>query len=167
MTDDNKRAPETDVAQGLHYIDPQTGSIVPPVQPSTTFARDEHYELVSAAHSYGRDENPSFAMAEDLLTRLEGGAAARLFSSGMAAGAAVVQALKPGDHVVIPKVMYWGLRNWMVRYCERWEFISISSMPPIPMIWRTRSSRAALRWSGSKRPATRPGTLSTSSWLPR
>ena len=148
MADDNKRAPDTDVAQGLHYIDPQTGSIVPPVQPSTTFARDEHYELVSAAHSYGRDENPSFAMAEDLLTRLEGGAAARLFSSGMAAGAAVVQALKPGDHVVIPKVMYWGLRNWMVRYCERWgiHLDQFDAANPDDLADKVQPGRTALVW---------------------
>jgi cystathionine gamma-synthase len=33
---------------------------------------------------------------------------------------AVVQALRPGDHVVAPAVMYWGLRNYLVRYCRDW-----------------------------------------------
>src|SRR5690606_18243370 len=27
---------------------------------------------------------------------------------------------EPGDHIVAPKVMYWGLRNWLFRFCNRW-----------------------------------------------
>jgi cystathionine gamma-synthase len=38
----------------------------------------------------------------------------------MAAACAVVRALSPGDHVVAPKVMYWGLRNWLIDFCGRW-----------------------------------------------
>jgi cystathionine beta-lyase/cystathionine gamma-synthase len=44
---------------------------------------------------------------------LEGGAACLTFASGMAAATAVFLALRPGDHVVAPQVMYWGLRNWL------------------------------------------------------
>lgn len=113
-------APETWLAQGLHYVDPVTGAVVPPINPSTTFARDADYRLVSPSHSYARDENATFPLVEKMLARLEGGAAALLFSSGMAAAMAVVQALEPGDHIVAPKVMYWGLRNWLVKFCDRW-----------------------------------------------
>ncbi|MGH8166263.1 MAG: trans-sulfuration enzyme family protein, partial [Woeseiaceae bacterium] len=120
MIDDDEQAPETYTAQGLHFIDPTTGAVAPPVSPSTTFARDDDYRLVSASHSYARDENPSFLVAERMLARLEGGAAAMLFSSGMAAAMSVVQTLEPGDHVVAPKIMYWGLRNWLLKFCERW-----------------------------------------------
>ncbi len=108
------------MAQGLHYIDPVTGGVVPPIQPSTTFARDTRYRLVADAHSYARDDNPVFLPAERMLTRLEGGADALLFSSGMAAAMAVVQTLRPGDHIVAPRVMYWGLRNWLQTYCTQW-----------------------------------------------
>ena len=120
MIDNDDQAPETYTAQGLHFIDPITGAVAPPISPSTTFARDDDYRLVSASHSYARDENPSFLIAERMLARLEGGAAAMLFSSGMAAAMSVVQTLEPGDHIVAPKVMYWGLRNWLLKFCERW-----------------------------------------------
>lgn len=120
MTDTDDRQPETRAAQALHFIDPATGAVVPPIQPSTTFARDERYRLVDEAHSYARDENPSYRAAEALLANLEGGCDALLFSSGMAAGMAVVQALSPGDHIVAPRVMYWGLRNWLVDFCGTW-----------------------------------------------
>jgi cystathionine gamma-synthase len=120
MADRKDLAPESRVAQGLHYVDAVTGAIVPPIQPSTTFARDEDYWLVSPSHSYARDHNPTFEAAERMLADLEHGAAAMLFSSGMAAAMALFQTLSPGDHVVVPKVMYWGLRNWLVKFCTQW-----------------------------------------------
>lgn len=120
MTDTKDLAPESVVAQGLHYTDPVTGAIVPPIQPSTTFARDDRYRLVSPSRSYARDHNPGFLDAEHMLARLEGGAAALLFGSGMAAAMAVIQTLEPGDRIVAPKIMYWGLRNWLVKFCKHW-----------------------------------------------
>jgi cystathionine gamma-synthase len=66
-------APETYVAQGMHRPDPVTGELIPSIQPSTTFARDENYELIAQAHSYARDENPSYLTAERMLAQLEGG----------------------------------------------------------------------------------------------
>jgi cystathionine gamma-synthase len=119
MAGDKDLAPETRVAQGLHYVDPVNGAIVPPIQASTTFARDEDYRLVSS-HSYGRDHNPTFHAAERMLAELERGADAMLFPSGMAAAMAVYQTLSPGDHVVVPKVMYWGLRNWLLKFSSQW-----------------------------------------------
>ncbi len=43
-----------------------------------------------------------------------------LFASGMAAATACFLALKPGDHVVAPKVMYWSLRNWLAGTAREW-----------------------------------------------
>lgn len=113
-------APETISAQALHQIDSMTGGLSPAIHPSSTFVRDENYQLIDARHSYGRDENPGFAVAEKVLAELEGGSAALLFSSGMAAAMAVVQSLQPGDRIVAPKIMYWGLRNWLIKFCEHW-----------------------------------------------
>ena len=113
-------SPETKSAQALQQIDAMTGGLTPAIHPSSTFVRDENYQLINARHSYARDENPSYAVAEKVLAELEGAPAALLFSSGMAAAMAVVQSLKPGDHIVAPKVMYWGLRNWMIKFCDHW-----------------------------------------------
>ena len=112
---------ETRIAQGLHYVDPATGGVVPPVNPSTTFARDDQYRLIGGHRSYSRDHNPTFESAEAMLNELEGAHETKLFSSGMAAAAAVFQALKPGDHVVYPKVMYWGLRGWLLDFARTWQ----------------------------------------------
>jgi cystathionine gamma-synthase len=43
-----------------------------------------------------------------------------LFASGMAGAHAVLQALRPGDHLVAPQVMYWALRGWMQQFCADW-----------------------------------------------
>jgi len=148
MTKPKDVAPETDIAQGMHYLDPQTGSVVPPVMPSTTFARDDTYALISPEHSYARDENPSFRTAEKMLTRLEGGEDSLLFSSGMAAAGAVVQTLEPGAHIVIPKVMYWGLRNWMVGFCSRWgiELDRFDPADPDDLASKVQAGRTSLVW---------------------
>jgi len=113
-------APETKNAQALRQIDSMTGGLSPGIHPSTTYVRDENYQLIDARHSYGRDENPGFAVAEKVLADLEGGSAALLFSSGSAAAMAVVQSLQPGDRIVAPKIMYWGLRNWLIKFCDKW-----------------------------------------------
>ena len=39
---------------------------------------------------------------------------------GMAAATAVFQALAPGDHVLAPQVMYWSLRNWLMKFATQW-----------------------------------------------
>jgi cystathionine gamma-synthase len=106
------RHPATMAAQALGWIDESTKALVPPVHPSTTFIRDPDNQY-RAGFSYGRPTNPTFVLPEALLTRLEGGSACLTFASGMAAATAVFLALRPGDHVVAPQVMYWGLRNWL------------------------------------------------------
>jgi cystathionine gamma-synthase len=141
-------APETLTAQALHYIDSTTGAIVPPIQPSTTFARDEHYVLTSARHSYGRDENPSYIAAEQLLARLERAEDALLFSSGMAAAMAVFQSLQTGDHIVAPRVMYWGLRNWLLKFCPNWglDIELYDATDPMALAKSVRKGKTRLIW---------------------
>jgi len=118
-TRDNLAA-ETITAQALHHIDAATGAVAPSIQPSSTYGRNEDYELIVPAQGYTRDENPGYLLPENILASLEGGESALLFSSGMAAAMAVVQSLKPGDHIIAPKVMYWGLRNWLITFCDNW-----------------------------------------------
>jgi cystathionine gamma-synthase len=122
MDDTRTYHPETLTAQALGWIDETTKAIVPPVHFSTTFVRDPDNQY-RAGRSYARPKNPSFEHPEALLAALEGGAEALTFASGMAAAAAVFQALKPGDHVVAPAVMYWGLRRWLQTFATEWGLV--------------------------------------------
>ncbi len=105
--------PETLLAQAPGHASAPYGEIVPPIHVATTYERgvDLGYP---GGRVYGRDGNPTFTAAEDLLTRLEGGAASMLFASGMAAATAVFQILDPGDRVIVPRAMYWALRHWVM-----------------------------------------------------
>jgi|GEM_PF-3552277 len=119
-TDTPDRSAATLLAHGGMTPDANDGSVVSAWQPSATFARDHTYALRDARYNYARYDSPSWEPAESLIATLESGADARLFASGTAAGAAIVQALKPGDRVVAPRVMYHGLRAWMIDYCAEW-----------------------------------------------
>ncbi len=111
--------PATLAAQALGWTDPSTGAVVLPVHMATTFLRDPDNQY-RRGRSYGRADNPSYDQPQALLTALEGGANSLLFSSGMAAAAAVFQSLPRGSHVVAPRVMYWGLRAWLKNFAETW-----------------------------------------------
>jgi cystathionine gamma-synthase len=111
--------PETLAAQALGFVDPATGSVVPPVHPSTTYARDADYRLIGG-RLYSRADNPNYDLVEGLMSQLEGGAASAVFSSGMSAACAVFLALRPGDHAVVPRVIYWAFRSWLFGWAAQW-----------------------------------------------
>lgn len=111
MSRNRKPTIATELAQAGHFLDPETRGVVPPIQSSTTFARDGAYAL--GAYSYSRDDNPTYRVPEALIASMEGGAASLLFASGLAAASAVFEPLRAGDHVVAPRVMYHGLQDWL------------------------------------------------------
>jgi len=117
MTRNAPPAPETQLAQAQHFTDPETRAVVPPIQPATTFVRDADYKL--GRYNYGRYGSPTLEPAESLIAGLEGGAAALLFGSGLAAATAVFEPMRAGDHVVAPRIMYHGLQDWLRVLRER------------------------------------------------
>lgn len=99
--------------------DESTGAIAPPIQLSTTY---EHGPEGISQHGYiySRERNPTTARLEDALAKIEGGEAALAFSSGMAAGAALLQALPPGSHVIFPHDIYYHFRVIASDFLPRW-----------------------------------------------
>lgn len=110
------RSVESDLVQGGHSVDPD-GGVVPPIQPSTTFARDSEYELESG-YLYSRHGAPNHRAVERLAASLDRGAGARVFASGLAAFTALVETVPPGAAVVAPEVMYHGGQLWLRRLHE-------------------------------------------------
>ena len=117
MSTNRPHAPETAAAQALHYRDKETGAVAPPIHPTSTFARDENYEL-TGGYNYSRYESPTIDLAEKIICELERGAGSQLFGSGLAAIQAVFETVKPGSHVVVPKIMYFGALLWLRRMAE-------------------------------------------------
>src|SRR5262249_44638674 len=101
---------ETRAVHAGRHIDPATGAVTSPIHLSTTFERSAAGEY-PRGFSYSREDNPNRRALEECLAALEGGRQALCFSSGLAVVTALVQGLEPGDHIVAPDDVYWGLRK--------------------------------------------------------
>jgi cystathionine gamma-synthase len=144
-TEDHR--PESVAAQALGWIDEATRAINPPIHVSSTFLRDEDNQYRSG-RVYMRDQNPAFDQPEAVITALEGGHQTLLFASGMAAATAVFQALRPGDHVLAPAVMYWSLRNWLMSFATEWglDVELIDMTDPAAVAAALRPGQTRLVW---------------------
>lgn len=111
--------PDTQAVHLGRSIDPSTGALVPPIHLSTTFERgaDGSYPQ---GYVYGRSGNPNRQALEAALATLEGGAAAAVFGSGSAATFSLLQALAPGDHVIAPQNVYFGVQEMLARILGPW-----------------------------------------------
>ena len=115
----NDLKPETIAAQAAGVTDPATGGIVPAIQPSTTFIRDQDYKLVNPAYLYGRDDSAIARDVEAVMARLENAEASLLFPSGMAATAALMRTTANGATIVLQSGIYWGTTKWVREFCAR------------------------------------------------
>ena len=85
-----------------------TGSISVPIYATSTYVQDE-LGKPRQGYEYARVSNPTRDRLEANLASLEGGIAARVFASGMAAINAIASLLKSGDHVVCGHNLYGGV----------------------------------------------------------
>ena len=86
--------------------DPLTGAVNVPIYLSSTYVQQGIGE--NKGYEYSRVSNPTRDRLEENLASLEGGVAARVFGSGMAAINAIASMLKTGDHVVCGNDLYGG-----------------------------------------------------------
>ncbi len=140
-------SPETLAAQALGAVDPVSGALVPPIHLSTTYERGPDGAYPSG-RAYTRADNPTYDHAEELLATLEAGAGCSLFASGNAAATAVFQSLLPGDHVLVARVLYWGIRKWLAEFGVSWgldvEFVDTAD--PVAVAAAIRPGRTRLLW---------------------
>ncbi|MGI8826733.1 MAG: trans-sulfuration enzyme family protein [Chloroflexota bacterium] len=141
-------SPETLAAQAMGDIDPVSGALAPFIHLSTNYEQlaDGSYHQ---GRVYTRADNPTYEYAEQLLASLEGGGSrCALFASGMAAATAVFQSLLPGDHVLVARMLYWGLRKWLAEFGLTWgldvEFIDMTDLAVVESA--IRPGRTRLLW---------------------
>ncbi|HCN89387.1 MAG TPA: cystathionine gamma-synthase family protein [Oxalobacteraceae bacterium] len=89
------------------------GSLHKPIHTSVTFGYADARQLASvfqgkqAGYRYGRQGNPTVSALEDKITAMEQGSSTICFATGMAAIAAIGQALlREGDHVVSSSFLF-------------------------------------------------------------
>ena len=87
--------------------DPTTGAVNVPIYATSTYVQEEIGK--HKGYEYARVSNPTRTALEENLAALEGGIAAKVFASGMAAINAICTLLKAGDHVVCGDNLYGGV----------------------------------------------------------
>ena len=107
MNDTKKYGFTTTILHSDRQKSIEHGSLHKPIHTSVTFGYKDARELAAVfqgrqpGYRYGRQGNPTVSALEDKITKMEDGVASICFATGMAAIAAVVQALlREGDHVV-------------------------------------------------------------------
>jgi cystathionine gamma-synthase len=139
-------------------IDPTSGAVIPPIYLSTTFERAEDGSF-PRGHIYTRNSNPNRGMLEQCLAALEGGADCAAFGSGQAAAMSVLQALQPGDHVIMPDDAYhgvsrlareimvpWGLATTVVDMTDL-DAVRAAVRPNTRLVWVETPSNPMLKVS--------------------
>ena len=98
--------------------DPTTGAVALPIYQTTAYAfRDtDHaaalFGLAEPGNIYTRIMNPTWDVVEQRIAALEGGVAALLLSSGMAATTtSILNLAQSGDHIVASPSLYGGTFN--------------------------------------------------------
>lgn len=104
-----------------------TGSIGVPIYPTSTYLQEELGK--NKGYEYSRVSNPTRTRLEENLASLEGGVAAKVFASGMAAVNALCTMFKSGDHVVCGNDLYGGVPRLFNQVLSRqgMEFTYVNS----------------------------------------
>lgn len=113
---------ETTAIHAAGKPDEETGAVAPPIHLSTT------YELTADSqqfkgYRYAREANPTQTRLETALAAMDGGAGALAFASGIAAGAAIAQALPTGARIILTDDSYYAFRVLARDFLERFGFI--------------------------------------------
>jgi cystathionine gamma-synthase len=118
--------------------EPRTGAVSVPVYQTSTFAQatvGEH-----AGWDYARSGNPTRDALEVALASLEAGRHGLAFSSGLAAGDAVLRTLEPGDHVLMANDVYGGTYRQFSRVHEPWGLafdpVDLAELDVVEAAWR-------------------------------
>jgi cystathionine gamma-synthase/cystathionine gamma-lyase len=98
--------------------DPATGATIVPIYQTSTYTQES--VGVHKGYDYSRTANPTRVALEKQLASLESGEHACAFASGVAATAAVLNALSAGDHAVVTDDLYGGTYRLFTHVLKRY-----------------------------------------------
>jgi cystathionine beta-lyase/cystathionine gamma-synthase len=142
--------PDTLAVHVAEGVDPEATPLTRPIYSSSTFVFASAAELeafqqgASAKYIYSRDANPSVQAVEEKLAALEGGEAALITSSGMAAAStALFGLLRAGDEVICSSAIYGGTLQVITQSLERFgvaaRFVSLEELAGVDSLIGPRS----------------------------
>ena len=113
MTDQKKYGFTTTTLHSDRQKPIEHGALHKPIHTSVAFGYNDARDLAAVfqgkrpGYRYGRQGNPTVTALEDKITRMEQGVGSLCFATGMAAIAAIVQALlREGDHVIASTFLF-------------------------------------------------------------
>ncbi|MEE3003196.1 MAG: PLP-dependent aspartate aminotransferase family protein [Pseudomonadota bacterium] len=127
-------------------IEVATGAVIPPIYATSTFAQQKPGEHLG--YEYSRSKNPTRLALEKMMAALEEGVGALAFASGMAAIAAVLDLLEPGDHIVVNEDIYggtWRLFEKLKKYSSGLNFTYVD-MCDLTQFEQALTSKTKMVW---------------------
>jgi len=114
--------------------DKETGSVAPPIHPTSTYAQEEIGK--HKGYEYARVSNPTRDRVERNLAALESGRSAHVFASGMASVTALCQMfLKAGDHLICGHNVYGGVPRFfnqvMANFGVEFSYVNTSNVDEV------------------------------------
>jgi len=109
---------ETRAIHDGQAADPATGAVTVPVFQTSTYQQDGIGK--PRGYEYSRTGNPTRHALEEALASLESGKHGLAFASGVAATNAVLQLLRPGDHVLAGDDIYGGTYRLLEKVYSHW-----------------------------------------------
>lgn len=106
----------------------ELGAVIPPLYTSTTFRQRAPGE--PGPYEYARMANPTRAMLEKTVARLEGGARGFAFATGLAACSTVLDLLDRDAHLVAVDDLYGGTRRLLEKVRQRTTGLTVSYVDP-------------------------------------
>jgi len=127
--------------------DQETGAVAPPLHLSTTFELTAESEQFKG-YRYAREANPTQTRLEEALAAMDGGEGALAYASGIAAGAALAQALPTGARIVLTDDSYYAFRLLARDFLERFGFTcDLVPLRDLDAVARALETPAALVWA--------------------
>lgn len=161
---------ETRAIHAGQVPDKATGAVIVPVYQTSTFAQEDIG--IHKGFEYSRSGNPTRAALETALASLEGAKYGLAFSSGLAASTAVLQLLKPGDHLIASDDVYGGTYRLFERVFKPWgittSFVPVEDLINIEkyvqdstrMVWIESPTNPLLRITDIRTIAAKAASLS-------
>lgn len=107
----------TDCIHAGNAPDPATGAVAVPIYQTSTYVQEALGK--HKGYEYARTQNPTRRALEENVAKLEGGAGAHAFASGMAAITAVSTLVQAGEHVVCSNMTYGGTFRYFTKIQAR------------------------------------------------
>ncbi|WP_262710451.1 cystathionine gamma-synthase [Flavobacterium profundi] len=121
----------TKTIHGGQHHEKVTGSVMPPVFQTSTYAQTSPGKPVGE-YEYSRAANPTRTALEDALASIENGTRGLAFASGLAATDSVMKLLKPNDEVIAMDDLYGGTYRMFARIYQdfgiKFHFVDMTNL---------------------------------------